>query len=148
MCHVHLSDMCAPWREGGRACGIIVGCPVDLWWQKEGSLSLSLNQTSRRRADCCEIDHIITRLRGGPLVELPHRMFMRGLILHPLSRIWLLTPVIIQWWTLCCAPGSVNMRRKNCVFLPSAGRRTQFFLLIFMEPRAHHKVHPCKQATL
>ena len=34
------------------------------------------------------------------------------------------------------APGSVNMRRKNCVLLPAAGRRTQFFLLTFMEPGA------------
>ena len=41
------------------------------------------------------------------------------------------------------APGSVNMRRKNCVFLPAAGRITQLFHLIFTEPRANHKVHPC-----
>ena len=25
----------------------------------------------------------------------------------------------------------------------AAGRRTQLFHLIFTEPRAHHKVHPC-----
>ena len=49
----------------------------------------------------------------------------------------------VQGWTLCCAPGCVNIRRKNCVFLPAAGRRTQFFYLIFTEPRAHHKVQTC-----
>ena len=32
--------------------------------------------------------------------------------------------------------GSVNMRRKNCLFLPAAGRRTQFFYLTFTEPGA------------
>ena len=35
------------------------------------------------------------------------------------------------------------MRRKNCVLMPAAGRRTQFFRVMFTEPRAHHKVHPC-----
>ena len=35
------------------------------------------------------------------------------------------------------------MRWKSCVLLPAASRRTQFFLLIFTEPGAHHKVHPC-----
>ena len=33
-----------------------------------------------------------------------------------------------------CFPGSANMRWKSCVLLPAAGRRTQCFLLIFMEP--------------
>ena len=32
---------------------------------------------------------------------------------------------------------------KSCVLLPAAGSRTQFFLHIFTEPGAHHKVHPC-----
>ena len=45
-----------------------------------------------------------------------------------------------------CALGSVNMRRKNCVILPAAGRRTQLFHFIFTEPRAHQKVHPCTLA--
>ena len=36
------------------------------------------------------------------------------------------------------------MRWKSCIFLPAASSRTQFFLLIFTEPGAHHKVHPCK----
>ena len=49
----------------------------------------------------------------------------------------------LQGWTLRCAPGSVNIRRKNCGLMPAAGRSTQLFHLIFMEPRAHHKVHPC-----
>ena len=44
----------------------------------------------------------------------------------------------LQGWTLWCALGSVNMRRKNCVTLPAAERRTQLFHLIFTEPRAHH----------
>ena len=34
-------------------------------------------------------------------------------------------------------------RRKICVLLPAAGRRTQHFHLIFTEPGAHHKEHPC-----
>ena len=52
--------------------------------------------------------------------------------------------VIYRGWTLWCAPGSVNMTRKYCVLLPAAGRRTQIFHLLFTEPRAHHKVHPCR----
>ena len=40
------------------------------------------------------------------------------------------------------------MRRKNCVFLPATGRRTQYFLLIFTEPRAHNKVHPVKSLKI
>ena len=31
-------------------------------------------------------------------------------------------------------PGSENKRKKNCVLLPAAGRRTQLFHLIFSEP--------------
>ena len=34
---------------------------------------------------------------------------------------------------------------KNCVLLPAAGRKTQLFLLIFTEPGAQHKVHPCSR---
>ena len=34
---------------------------------------------------------------------------------------------------------------KNYIILPAAGKRTQRFHLIFTEPRAHHKVHPCIQ---
>ena len=49
----------------------------------------------------------------------------------------------MQGRTLWCALGSVNMRWKSCVLLPAAGRRTQFFLLIFTEPIVHHKVHSC-----
>ena len=33
---------------------------------------------------------------------------------------------------------------KICVLWPAAGRKTQCFLLIFAEPGAHHKVHPCR----
>ena len=46
-------------------------------------------------------------------------------------------------WTKRWSPGSVNMRSKNCVLLPAAGRRTQLFHLIFTEPGAHLLVHPC-----
>ena len=45
--------------------------------------------------------------------------------------------------TLWCALGSVNMRRKNCVLLPAAGRRTQLFHLIFTQPGAYLLEHPC-----
>ena len=43
-------------------------------------------------------------------------------------------------WT----PGSVNMKRKNCVLLPAAARRAQLFHLLFTEPGVHLLVHPCK----
>ena len=35
------------------------------------------------------------------------------------------------------------MRRKSCILLPAAGRRTQLFHLIFSEPGVHLLVHPC-----
>ena len=49
----------------------------------------------------------------------------------------------IQGTTKRLRPGLVDKRRKNCVWLPAAARRTQFFHPIFTEPRAHHKVHSC-----
>ena len=36
------------------------------------------------------------------------------------------------------------MRRKYCVLLPAAGRRTQFFLLIFTEPGRSLFAEPCR----
>ena len=56
--------------------------------------------------------------------------------------------LFVQGWTLWCALGSVNMRRENCAFLPAAGRRTQLFHVIFTEPGAHHKVHPCTHVVV
>ena len=41
-------------------------------------------------------------------------------------------------------PGSVNMRIKSCVLLPSAGRKTQLFILIFMEPGICGLADPCR----
>ena len=35
------------------------------------------------------------------------------------------------------------MRRKNCILLPAAGRRTQLFHPIFTEPGVHLLGHPC-----
>ena len=40
-------------------------------------------------------------------------------------------------------PGLVNMRRKICVLLPAAGRRTQFFLLTFTKPGRSLLAEPC-----
>ena len=40
----------------------------------------------------------------------------------------------VQGCTLWCAPGSVNMRRENCVLLPAAARRTQFFHILITKP--------------
>ena len=40
-------------------------------------------------------------------------------------------------------PGLENMRRKNRVLLPAAGRRTQFFLLIFTKPGRSLFAEPC-----
>ena len=40
------------------------------------------------------------------------------------------------------------MRRKNCVLLPAAGRRTQFFLLIFTKPGRSLLAEPCRFLTL
>ena len=37
----------------------------------------------------------------------------------------------------------MNMRRKSCVLLPAAGRKTQLFHLISTEPGVHLLVHPC-----
>ena len=37
---------------------------------------------------------------------------------------------------------------KSCVLLSAAGSKMQLILLIFTEPRAHHKVHPCNNVTV
>ena len=34
-------------------------------------------------------------------------------------------------------------RRKNCVLLPAAGRRTQIFILLFLEPGVCGFADPC-----
>ena len=39
------------------------------------------------------------------------------------------------------------MRRKNCVLLPAADRRTQFFLLIFTKPGRSLLAEPCTRLT-
>ena len=44
-------------------------------------------------------------------------------------------------------PGSENMRAKSCVLLPAAGRRTQLFFLIFLEPGVRGLADPCKRAA-
>ena len=49
----------------------------------------------------------------------------------------------VQGWAKVRFPGSVNMRWKSCVLLPAAGRRTQFFHLIFTKPGKHTLAHPC-----
>ena len=41
------------------------------------------------------------------------------------------------------APGSMNMRRKNCILLPAAARRTHLFHLIFTESGVYLLGHPC-----
>ena len=48
-----------------------------------------------------------------------------------------------QEWAKVWFPVSVNVWRKSCVLLPTAGRRTQLFHLIFMEPGNHTLAHPC-----
>ena len=40
-------------------------------------------------------------------------------------------------------PGLVNIRRENCVLLPAAGWRTQFFHLIFTNPGRSLLAEPC-----
>ena len=52
-------------------------------------------------------------------------------------------PFVVQGWPKRWTPGSVNMRRKNCVLLPAAGKRTQLFHLTFTEPWVHLLGHPC-----
>ena len=42
------------------------------------------------------------------------------------------------------APGSVNVRRKSCVLLPVAGKRTQFFHFLFTGPGARFRADPCR----
>ena len=44
---------------------------------------------------------------------------------------WLGTEYRARGITKRLRPGSVNLRRKNCALVPTAGRRLQFFLLIF-----------------
>ena len=44
-------------------------------------------------------------------------------------------------------PGLVYMRRENCIFLTAAGRRTQFFLLIFNKPGRSLLVVPCNSVS-
>ena len=34
-------------------------------------------------------------------------------------------------------------KKKSCIILPATDKRTQCFPLIFREPEAHHKFHPC-----
>ena len=41
------------------------------------------------------------------------------------------------------APGSMNEKGKNCVFLPAAGRRTQFFIIMFSELGVCGFADPC-----
>ena len=49
----------------------------------------------------------------------------------------------IQGTTKRLRPGLVNKRRKICVPLPAAGRRTQFFHLLFTKPGRSLLVVPC-----
>ena len=53
-------------------------------------------------------------------------------------------PIPVQGWAKVWFPSSGNMRRKSCVLQPAAGRRTQFFHLIFTEPGNRTLAHPCK----
>ena len=55
---------------------------------------------------------------------------------------------LVQGWAKVHFPGSVNMRRENCVFLHTAGRRTQIVHLIFTEPGKCTLVHPGKQTLV
>ena len=59
-------------------------------------------------------------------------------MISPGTKFGIILKINLQGWTLWCALGSVNKRWKSCVLLPAAGRRTQYFLLIFTEPGAHH----------
>ena len=54
---------------------------------------------------------------------------------------------VIQGWPKRWTPGSVNMKRKNCVLLTAAGRKTQPFHLKFTEPGVHLLGHPCITMT-
>ena len=45
-------------------------------------------------------------------------------------------------------PGLENKRWKNCVLLPAAGSRTQFFLLLFTKPGRSLLAEPCISAVL
>ena len=54
----------------------------------------------------------------------------------------------LQRWPKRWTPGSVNVRRNNCVLLPAANSRTQLFHLIFTEPGVHLLGHPCMRIHL
>ena len=69
--------------------------------------------------------------------------------LGPFSKSYNTTPtrsldiLFVQGTTKRRLPGSVNVRKKNCVLLPAAGSRTQFFHLIFTKPGRRLLVVPC-----
>ena len=86
----------------------------------------------------------ILHIRSHPLLYAMMVVLSARQFVTPNDDVWgKENSIQVQGWTLWCALGSVSMRLKNCVLLPAAGRKTQFFLLIFTEPGAQHKVHPC-----
>ena len=57
------------------------------------------------------------------------------------TRPW--NPLPLQGSSKRWTTGSMNVRMKNCVLSPAAGRRTQLFHLIFTEPGVHLSGHLC-----
>jgi len=54
--------------------------------------------------------------------------------------------LLLQGCTLRCAPGSMYMRRKNCILLPAAGRRTKLFTSYSRNPERTIKCIPVHMA--
>ena len=53
----------------------------------------------------------------------------------------------VQGWPKRWTPGSINVRRNNCGFLPAGAMKTQLLHLIFTEPGVHLLSHPCSAAN-
>ena len=78
-----------------------------------------------------------SRLQYNGLLTLASSCLLQATATAPLL------PHTIQGSAKRLRPGLVNMRRKNCVLLPAAGKRTQYFHLMFTKPGRSLLAEPC-----
>ena len=81
------------------------------------------------------------QLRNNPATNWKLAINTMGKI--PFTELKPFQELTVQGWPKRWSPGSVNVRRKICVLLPAAGRKTQLFHLIFREPGVHLLGRPC-----
>ena len=97
--------------------------------------------SATKRASSCQVAPFIDSYVCSVLwSERLDTIFARTLFLRLL---YLVSSITIQGSAKRLRPGLVNMRRNNCVLLPAAGRRTQYFLLIFTKPGRSLFAEPC-----